>query len=207
MDVARSTPEVVELLVSLRVLFRDGKLQVAEDAKADAQLWDKLTVALLQVMRFQKYSESRWLTVGGTMRTLVASILLGLSSLVEHTRSDPSASDYFIKGYTRLTNTGLKFAVLASICAHVGDGFLSEVLADSRIPMRRTELETCIYEELAYVSQLSEPVIQLLGQTACWPPMYQLLCCTTVYSVLRRNCHGSFAQEIWPPILKSLQPP
>ena len=73
-------PEVVEHLVSLRALFRDEHLEVAAELQNDPDLWDKLTFALLQVMRFQKYSESRWLTIGCSMRTLVASLLLGLSS-------------------------------------------------------------------------------------------------------------------------------
>ena len=55
----------MESLVELGVLFRDGHLEVNVAFQESPDLWDRLTMALLQVMRFEKYSDSRWLTVGG----------------------------------------------------------------------------------------------------------------------------------------------
>ena len=87
-------PDVVESLVELGLLFADGYLEVSSAMQDANNLMDKLIVAWLQVMRFEKYSGSRWLTVGGSCRTLTAAVLLGIGSLVECTRADPKSRDY-----------------------------------------------------------------------------------------------------------------
>jgi hypothetical protein len=114
-------------------------------------------------MRFEKYTDSRWLTIGGSARTLTAPRLLGLDSLVAYIRAAPSSSDYYVGGYSRLSEACKHFTAIAALCSYVGDGFLAEVMEDIRVPMRWQQLRDCIYEDMSYVASISEPVLGIIG--------------------------------------------
>ena len=116
--------EVVESVTELGLLFRSGALDVNRAWRESTDLWGRLTLTLLQVMRFEKYTDIRWLTIGGSARTLTASRLLGLDSLVAHIRADPSSSDYYVGGYSRLSEACKHFTAIAALCSYVGDGSL-----------------------------------------------------------------------------------
>ena len=134
--------------------------------KGANDLMGRLIVGLLQVMRFEKYSDSRWLTVGGTCRALTAALLLGIDSLVGCIRADPKSSDYYIGGHSRLSALPKTFVVMAAARSYIGDGFLAEVLEDSGVASRWQELRDCVQDEMQYVTSINEQVWGFLGR-AC----------------------------------------
>ena len=103
------------------------------------------------------------MTVGGTARTLIVGLLLGLGSLVAFIRANPKTSDYYIGGYSRASVVCRKYVVVVAVCSYVGDSFLAEVLEDSRVARRWQELYDCIQSEMQYVAAISEGAWQLLG--------------------------------------------
>ena len=50
----------------------------------DEDLVETVTSVLLAVWRFEKFTESRWLTVGSSTRVLVRGVLLGLDAFYQH---------------------------------------------------------------------------------------------------------------------------
>ena len=160
---------LVEELLSLGLLWHEGRLLVACEFQEDPEVWDKLSVSLLQVMRFEKYSDSRWLSMGSSMRSLCASLLLGLEVLVQHVRLQPHVSDFYLGGSKRLTCRNKRYAVLASLCSYLPDAFLMEVLEDSRVPMHLEELSHAVLEEFDFLKALPMQVWDLLGGLAEQP--------------------------------------
>eukprot|EP00974_Lingulodinium_polyedra_P022330 2155345-Lingulodinium_polyedra.AAC.1 len=87
---------MVETLLDLGLIWSEGQLWVNSSFEKDLELFEKLTLCIMGVMRFPKFTDSRWLSVGTSARTMVASMLLGLDSLVAFCRKDPATSDYYI---------------------------------------------------------------------------------------------------------------
>ena len=54
----------------------------------DQDLIQSISTVLLSCWRFQKFTESRWLTVGASTRVLVRAVLLGLDDLYRHLTKD-----------------------------------------------------------------------------------------------------------------------
>ena len=50
----------------------------------DEDLVETVASVLLSVWRFEKFTESRWLTAGSSTRVLVRAVLIGLDSLYQH---------------------------------------------------------------------------------------------------------------------------
>jgi len=89
----------------------------------DEDLVDAVAATLLSIWRFQKFTESRWLTVGTATRVLVRAVLLGLDAFYDFLQKD-SAS---VRGWgqtihtphvieVRIHYTRSKLCVCASIC-------------------------------------------------------------------------------------------
>ena len=56
-------------------------LNVSAQFRNDLDVVDRVTVILLHIFEFRKFSDSRWLSLGSSMRTLVASMVFGLEEL------------------------------------------------------------------------------------------------------------------------------
>ena len=125
--------EYADVLANLALRFRNGHLEVARAWEGDDSVWDRVAVAILHVMRFRKFADSRWVTVGRSCRSVVASLLLGLDDLIDMVRSNPCTSQYYIGGYTRLSPSLRRFCGIASFAAYVSDAFLCELLEDDRV--------------------------------------------------------------------------
>ena len=82
---------------------------------------------------FVPFSDSRWITIGCNCRTLVASLLLGLPSLVKEIRDDPRSSDYDIGQWDCLGKDERRFIVMSSVVSYVSDAACSQIFEDQRL--------------------------------------------------------------------------
>ena len=130
-----------ELLASdLQLWLQGGRLWVLRGAFAYGDVWGAIASALAAVWRFQKFTESRWLTLGGSARTMVAALMTGLESLVRFIEKDELASKYYLKGFRRLQSDRKLFLVVAGIVGRVPEAFQLELMKDSRVAKRVDEL-------------------------------------------------------------------
>jgi hypothetical protein len=164
-------PTLVEVLAcQLRLQWKGGRLQVSANCLNLPDVMETLSSALLGVWHFKKFSDSRWVTVGCSCRTLVASFLTGLESLVAFIREAPASSDFHISGFARLCPDMKKFCAAASLASYVTDAFLSEMMDDPRLPMRLAFLKQCVLEEQQWLdglpSQVWEPIAEVVGCAA-----------------------------------------
>ena len=100
--------------------------------KEDKELQPFLYNACLTVLRFKKFSTSRWLIVGSSMRTLLAGCALGLWGFHTATLADPSVSSYHIGGFSRLDVAMLRDAVIAGISSRPSEALALDLLEDDR---------------------------------------------------------------------------
>ena len=86
--------EVVDQLVHHKLIFIRSQLKVSAEALGyDNDRLDDIVGLLTAVMRFVKFSDSRFLTVGPACRASVASSLLGLQHLIGWLRKVKKVSD------------------------------------------------------------------------------------------------------------------
>jgi hypothetical protein len=129
-------PDVTEELVELRVIYRSGNLQVDAAFQDSIDLVDRLSACCLAVWRFVKFSDSRWITVGRSARTMVAAHLMGLQSVVEAVLRDPRQLKYHLNGYTKLGQSEREFLAQAALSPYPADSLLAELLEDDRVAIR-----------------------------------------------------------------------
>ena len=154
-------PVLIEILVDLKLTWdpEAGLLRVATKWAKSPELMETLSDALLCLWEFKAFSESRWITVGSSTRTLVAGLLTGLKALVAYIRFETSASDYHIHGFARLEKpAATKFLVTASLVSFVPDGALQEIMEDSRVAMRYAEIKDALFDELDWLQGIGLPV-------------------------------------------------
>eukprot|EP00972_Heterocapsa_arctica_P050326 7400111-Heterocapsa_arctica.AAC.1 len=58
---------------------------------------------MLYLFKFRKVTDSRWCTAGPACKALVAGLAVGLGGLVDLIRQDPTTSDWYMKGFSRLS--------------------------------------------------------------------------------------------------------
>lgn len=74
----QSDARCVEETFVLVVTWHGGKLKVGARIADDPEIFDHLSVSLLQVWTFQTFSDIRWITLVSSVRTILYSMLLGL---------------------------------------------------------------------------------------------------------------------------------
>jgi hypothetical protein len=153
----------VDTLACLGVIWRGGCLEVSAEHASDVDLFDTLSGALLRLWGFAAFSDSRWVTVGRSCRTLTMGLLSGVLDLAKTIMDDPTASQHHISGVTRLSWKAKKFAVMAAISAYPSDALLTDLLEDDRVVKRLWHLQQCLEDEMHWVANLPQPVWALLS--------------------------------------------
>ena len=151
--------ETVELLAeTLELEFRDGELLVSNGADVDGDLVECVCATLKSAWKFVKFTESRWLTVGTSARTIVVAMLTGVQNLVTFILKETNSSFFFLKGFLRLSEDRLQFLVQASLASRVAEGVQAELLEDSRVALIYKKLWAAATEELKWIIDLDTSV-------------------------------------------------
>ena len=92
-----------------------------------------ITATLLRAWKIVQFSQSRWLTIGVSARTVVVGLLTGLDSLVQHILDTPHESSPFLGGFPRFLPACKRFMVMASVVSRVVDSVLVIIMEDGRV--------------------------------------------------------------------------
>ena len=156
---------VQQLAFELRLQWKDDQLQIAAScAELEDNLLEKLTASLLGLWEIKQFSASRWATVGTSCRGLLAAMLSGFESLVSFVRADPKASDFHLHGFTKLTLPAKRFVATAGLASYVSEGFLLQLMQDSRVPLKCAELEEALNDEVSYLAGVKDVVWNALAE-------------------------------------------
>lgn len=146
--------EFATTMAELGLHFRFGRFHVDVDRQHDDDLFGTVTGCIMHMWRFRKFSDSRWLTLGESCKTLIGALHLGLAEMVDEVRKDPTTSDYYIHGFQRLTEELRRFAAVAAVGSCVAQGVLSSLVEDDRVARQLSFLESTVQEELEWVTEL-----------------------------------------------------
>ncbi|CAE8622776.1 unnamed protein product [Polarella glacialis] len=158
--------EWLDLLVKLQIRFVDDKLKVAAAFEIDGNTEQLVYMALLQVWKFAKFTDSRWATIGCTSRSLLSSTILGLESLVAHVLQNPASSSYYIKGFARYDQKVHELVAIISTSSFVADAVLELLFEDDRLPRNLEACDREICDEINYVFNIGSDVWKIVAR-AC----------------------------------------
>ena len=157
---------LVDELVKLRLLYRDGYLQVLDAHSRTPDLHESIHHCLLSVLRIRRFTSSRWCSMGASCRQLLASVLLGVGAIVQKCLDDPACMDFYLNGYKMLVPETVEFVIVCALSSYVADAALTHLLADSRVPHTLEDLETSISEELEFLQEMDSDLYEPLS-SAC----------------------------------------
>ena len=151
---------IAELIAHLHLRWEPSrqKLWVAAKHSEDLGLVEKVSFVLMSVMKFRRFTESRWLTLGESSRTLLCALLLGLDGLVELTRKDPAASDYHLHGFTECTEQVRLYCCVAAFVSRVPECLLGELLEDDALGSKGPDLQQLVEDEVHCLTVLPQEV-------------------------------------------------
>ena len=157
--------EIAEMVgeLNLRWDWSKGKLLLGLHLQGDADVIEKVSFILVSVMRFRRFTESRWLTVGESCRALVCSLALGLHQLVDDTRADQSTSDFYLHGFAECTADVKLYMSVAALVSRVPDTLLNELLEDDRLAPRSAEVEQMVIDEVTWLTVLPDQLWKTLS--------------------------------------------
>eukprot|EP00971_Amphidinium_carterae_P336401 6472763-Amphidinium_carterae.2 len=156
--------DIIDLLCEMELRWGENELCISETyASSSGDVIGDISLCILAVLRVRKYSDSRWLTIGVSCKTLLAACLLGLCDLVAHVRAQHHTSDFYLHGFTRLSKDLKLFLVLGAAVSYVGDALLHLVLEDSRLVKYHQDAKSAVLEELLYLESLPHAVVGWLA--------------------------------------------
>ena len=143
-------PAWIEVVVALNPTWSDGWLYINDTDDPNESPVDLISHLFFHLMRWRRFTQSRWATTGPSCRALTASLLLGLDELVRLTRADPHVSEYHIAGFDRLSLRVLEFTITAAVASYPMENFILSLLDDDRLLRALPNLEAELEEEMHY---------------------------------------------------------
>ena len=84
---------MLESVACVNPWWKDGMLHVSAALPDETDKLEKVSGVLLYLFLWRKFTDSRFCTIGPSLRAVLASLAVGLSGLVAVTREDPKAFD------------------------------------------------------------------------------------------------------------------
>jgi hypothetical protein len=148
--------DVICQLVRYRLLWFAGTLIVSADFQDDPELINELVAVLMAVWRFVSFTESRYLTIGASARTVISALLTGIGSLIGYCRTVKHCSEYYIHGFDRLGRSVRSVLTIAALGSGPAESLLDELMADDRVMRHLEHLEETVSTEMAALHNLSD---------------------------------------------------
>ena len=138
-------------------------LHVREEVGRLLDPYDVISSIWMYAMRWKKFSESRWMTLGSSARNVLRSIVLGVDGLMRDTRENDKV-EYKAHGWDRCTRDVRTYMATASFGAYPIEAFCIELLHDDRLARNYDEVCTEIRDELDYLEEMPLTVWQRVAE-------------------------------------------
>ena len=163
-------PEVADLLVTLELRWTGGALNISRKCVEHDDLLGSIVTSLLTVWKFKQFTDSRWVTVGESTRTIIAGLLTGLDGLAQMLLSDDHVSKFYLNGWSRMSPDLVAFMTKAAMVSRISDAVLLELMADARVPRTLATLQRCLAEEMEWICGVHDSVWVKLGSLSDTAP-------------------------------------
>ena len=138
-------------------------LVVCQDCGDIPDLVSLVQSTLLAAWKIQRFTESRWHTIGESSRGLMVAHLSGLPGLIDFIYASTTSSTYLLGGWRRLQGDRLTFVATLSVVSRISDALLTAVMEDGRVVRTIEDLKGIAEEEIAWVVQLPQAVYEKLA--------------------------------------------
>lgn len=150
-------PDVTDLLLFLEMRFEDGLLCVAAKHANNPRIIRLVTKVQLKVWQFRAWTESRWLSIGPSARTLVVSVILGLDKLVRFCIDTKGCSKYHLGGFQPTVEVKGFLGAIA-ISSFVSETPLGMFMEDDRLALVYPAVEEEIRLEVEALNLVRDDV-------------------------------------------------
>ena len=166
LDIDNETTDVLASV--LQYHFEDGAMHVTENIAGHPDLMDLITTALHSAFKFTTFTDSRFLSVGVSSRSVVAALVLGVRDLVDVIKQDPGSSKFYLGGFDRLfqDSTRMLFVAQAAFVSRVADGVLASVMEDPRVALNHDELWDALCNDMKFVLNIDGNVWEAVAAVA-----------------------------------------
>ena len=168
---ALAIPEdIMETMVDFNPVWDpvSGKLSIAGKHREEGFV--PLAELIFSMMKFKRFTESRWSTAGVSSRQMIAGHICGLEGLVTRVRADPKCSDFYIHGYTRYGLVERRLSVVLALSSYVADAVIALLLEDDRLCRQYQEVHSALNDEIAWLEDLPLFVWKRLSVFCVVPP-------------------------------------
>ena len=166
-DAVGVDPDVSDTLANvLQLRFKDGQLHVSA-ACSDMEGVDvvgTVHAALLACWKIQRFTESRWHTVGTSARGVVIGLLTGLSGLVDFILAQKEGKTPFLHGWYRLKEDRLTFLICCAMVSRISDSIMADLLADGRVLRNIASMQEGLAEEMEWLATVPSFVFEMLSR-------------------------------------------
>ena len=156
----------VDVLVDVNPFFHLGKLRVSAKIGGKTTPANLVGDCMVYIMKLSMFCQTRWLTVGKSCRSLVASLSVGLAELGALALRLTRRGETKLHGIKKLNDDIRWYAAVACVATYVPEAFMLEVAEDDRVCRRIEELERTTFEELEYIFHIPSYVWQRLASVA-----------------------------------------
>ena len=133
--------DMAHKLARRRVKFQDDQLQVSEDYKDEAGLFQFLIGVMLFAMRFKKFSTGRFLAVCDVMTAFLCAVSLGLVSLIRFTLHRIGEHNYYLRQAALINDHILMYACVAALGTRPCNDLLAALMGDDRLCLHAVAYE------------------------------------------------------------------
>ena len=186
----------VETLTDINPWFHMGQLRVSSTANGQPVSADQVADCLLHIFKLVGFCETRWLTVGKSLRGLVGSLSVGLYELAKLALDLKGSIDTKLHGIKKITDSIKWYAAVGCITTFVPEAFAAVVAEDDRVCRRLPELEQAVQEELDFVFGISDFVwrrLALVAKSALWATELKTACCHAAHVTVAFLAHRVFS--------------
>jgi len=143
-----------------------GRLLVVARAEFHVDLVGALHALILAIWRFQKFTESRWLTVGSSARSMVAAQLTGLTAMLTWTKHNFQVQAWYLNGFWRIGQKEWLMLVQCALVATVPDVALLMLIEDARVALHAPAIRAAMVAKMTWLVHLPSFVWLTLGVVA-----------------------------------------
>ena len=155
--------EWIDQLMVLQLRWDRDQLKVATRFANQDSVVSAVATVFLHIMSLKIYSDSRWVSLGPSCRTLLCGMCVGLERLVEYVSNTPGQSTYYVGGFSRLDSQVKRMVAVASVCSYLPDAVLALLWECDQLPKMLPRLRQEISDEIAFITNLAQSVYDFLS--------------------------------------------
>jgi hypothetical protein len=115
-------------VAAVNPFFDGGLLHVSSSLEGNPGAMERISAVILYMLRWKQATDSRFVTAGPTMKSVLAGLSVGLNKIVAMTRSDPHCSDYYLHGFGRISDAHIRYMITVGLSSFLSDAIVLAIM-------------------------------------------------------------------------------